>query len=149
MRFHEKPAAVIGVTGRKQDVDKYGGILKKMTEILMLNIYYKQHFDLEERLRNHFLREWLNGKPLKTAHGSAFAVFYAANNISLLAHAHIIAICDIDNPLYDTNGSAAVFHRKNAQMPPACRHLMQRLKRGGLGRPAAGATECAVFGRRT
>ena len=63
VRFHEKSAAVIGVTGRKQDVDKYGGILKKMTEILMLNIYYKQHFDLEERLRNHFLREWLYGEP--------------------------------------------------------------------------------------
>ena len=61
VRFHEKSAAVIGVTGRKQDVDKYGGILKKMTEILMLNIYYKQHFDLEERLRNHFLRECCTG----------------------------------------------------------------------------------------
>lgn len=61
MRFHEKSAAVIGVTGRKQDVDKYGGILKKMTEILMQNTCYKQHFDLEERLRNHFLRECCTG----------------------------------------------------------------------------------------
>ena len=51
-----------------------------------------------------------------------------------MAHAHIIAMCDIDNPLYGTNGAASVFHRKKAQMPPACRRLTQRLKRGGLGR---------------
>ena len=43
-------------------------------------------------------------------------------------------MCDIDNPLYGTNGVASVFHRKNAQTPPACRHVTQRLKRGGLGR---------------
>ena len=39
VRFQNKPVAVIGVTGPYREVIKYGRMLKKMTEILMLDEY--------------------------------------------------------------------------------------------------------------
>lgn len=61
VRFQNKPVAVIGVTGPYREVIKYGRMLKKMTEILMLDEYYKQQSDMDERIKNRFLNEWLYG----------------------------------------------------------------------------------------
>lgn len=63
VRFNGMPVAVIGVTGHYQEVGKYGQILKKMTEILMRDEYYKQQSDMDKRIKNRFLNEWLYGSP--------------------------------------------------------------------------------------
>ncbi|MGI5173197.1 helix-turn-helix domain-containing protein [Treponema sp. OMZ 840] len=63
VRFKGAPVAVIGVTGPYQEVVKYGQMLKKMTEILMRDEYYKQQSDTDKRIKNRFLNEWLYGSP--------------------------------------------------------------------------------------
>jgi len=50
---------VIGVTGPYHKVVKYGQIIKKMTEILLLEHAYRQHKSLSENIRNRFIDEWL------------------------------------------------------------------------------------------
>lgn len=63
VRFKDKPVAVIGVTGPYTEVVKYGQMLKKMTEILIRDEYYKQQNDTETRIKNRFLNDWLYGSP--------------------------------------------------------------------------------------
>lgn len=63
VRFKDKPVAVIGVTGPYTEVVKYGQMLKKMTEILIRDEYYKQQSDTETRIKNRFLNDWLYGSP--------------------------------------------------------------------------------------
>ncbi len=50
---------VVGVTGPYQKVVKYGQIIKKMTEILLLEHAYREHKSLSENIRNRFIEEWI------------------------------------------------------------------------------------------
>lgn len=50
---------VVGVTGPYQQVVKYGQIIKKMTEILLLDHSYHAHKEFEENIRNRFIEEWI------------------------------------------------------------------------------------------
>jgi len=50
---------VVGVTGPYQQVVKYGQIIKKMTEILLLERSYREQMELNESIRNRFIEEWL------------------------------------------------------------------------------------------
>lgn len=50
---------VVGVTGPYQQVVKYGQIIKKMTEILLLEHSYREHKALSENIRNRFIEEWI------------------------------------------------------------------------------------------
>lgn len=50
---------VVGVTGPYQQVVKYGQIIKKMTEILLLEHSYRAHKALSENIRNRFVEEWI------------------------------------------------------------------------------------------
>lgn len=63
VRFKNRPVAVIGVTGPYTEVVKYGQMLKKMTEILIRDEYYKQQSDIDARIKNRFLNEWFYGSP--------------------------------------------------------------------------------------
>lgn len=51
---------VIGVTGPEEQVKKYGQIIKKMTEILILDISMQEENELEERIRTRFLNDWIH-----------------------------------------------------------------------------------------
>ncbi|MDR2020182.1 MAG: helix-turn-helix domain-containing protein [Treponema sp.] len=52
-------AGVIGVTGEYQEVSKYSQIIKRMTEILLLENYYNEQQKLDNRIRQRFLDDWL------------------------------------------------------------------------------------------
>jgi carbohydrate diacid regulator len=57
--FQDKIVGVIGVTGPYQKVMKYSQIIKKMTEILILDQYYKEENDIQNRIKERYLHEWL------------------------------------------------------------------------------------------
>lgn len=48
---------VIGITGEKKDVEKYGQIIKKMTEILLKEVYLESQQRLEEEAKKQFVEE--------------------------------------------------------------------------------------------
>ena len=50
---------VIGITGERSEVEKYGQIIKRMTEILLVDIYMKEQQSLDEKIRNRYLDEWI------------------------------------------------------------------------------------------
>jgi carbohydrate diacid regulator len=50
---------VIGVTGEYREVSKYSQIIKRMTEILLLENYYMEQQKLDDRIRQRFLDDWL------------------------------------------------------------------------------------------
>lgn len=50
---------VIGVTGKWEEVGKYGQIIKKMTEILLLDTYTKDQKRIRADIRNQFIEDWL------------------------------------------------------------------------------------------
>jgi carbohydrate diacid regulator len=50
---------VIGVTGDYKDVAKYGQIIKKMTEILILENYSQEQKKIDDRIKTRFLDEWI------------------------------------------------------------------------------------------
>lgn len=52
---------VIGVTGPYEEVFKYGQIIKRMTEILLLEASIKEEKTLDESIRNRFIHEWISG----------------------------------------------------------------------------------------
>lgn len=59
--FHGEIIGVIGITGERDEVVKYGQIIKRMTEILVLESYLKDQNALENRTRNYFIEEWIFG----------------------------------------------------------------------------------------
>lgn len=52
-------AAVVGITGNYESVAKYGRIIKKMTEILLLEDQIKEQKRRERNTVNRFLQQWL------------------------------------------------------------------------------------------
>jgi len=61
INFQDKIVGVIGVTGPYEKVSKYGEIIKKMTEILILDQYYKEQRDVDMRIKERYLDEWMLG----------------------------------------------------------------------------------------
>lgn len=52
---------VIGITGEKKDVEKYGQIIKKMTEILLKELYLESQLRLEKEAKKQFVEELIYG----------------------------------------------------------------------------------------
>jgi carbohydrate diacid regulator len=50
---------VIGVTGEYKEVKKYSQIIKRMTEILLLENYSTELLKLDEIIKQHFFDDWL------------------------------------------------------------------------------------------
>lgn len=50
---------VIGITGDREQVEIYGQIIKKMTEILVVEAQRKQIKEENEKIRSRYLEEWL------------------------------------------------------------------------------------------
>lgn len=61
INFNKKIVGVIGVTGPYEVVEKYGKIIKKMTEILLLDQFYKEQQEMDKRVKERFLDEWMFG----------------------------------------------------------------------------------------
>ncbi|RPF43200.1 carbohydrate diacid regulator [Hydrogenoanaerobacterium saccharovorans] len=59
--FQNEVVGVIGITGEREKVVKYGQIIKKMTEILLLDTSAKEQKKIDDRIRARFLDEWVFG----------------------------------------------------------------------------------------
>lgn len=62
IEFNEEIIGVIGMTGNYNQVYKYGQIIKKMTEILLLDSYMREQHMIEQKARDRFLEEWIFGR---------------------------------------------------------------------------------------
>jgi carbohydrate diacid regulator len=62
VNFQDEIVGVIGVTGPYEEVTKYGHIIKKITEILLLDQYYKEQRDIDKRIKERYLDEWMFGE---------------------------------------------------------------------------------------
>ncbi len=68
IEFQQDIIGVIGVTGPETSVGKYGQIIKKMTEILLMDIAMRQETDVEQRIRSRFLNDWIHSSPKDINH---------------------------------------------------------------------------------
>lgn len=57
--FQREIIGIIGITGKVEDVLKYGQIIKKMTEILLLDGRIKEQEIIEQKARDRFFDEWI------------------------------------------------------------------------------------------
>ncbi|MEM1485711.1 sugar diacid recognition domain-containing protein [Oscillospiraceae bacterium PP1C4] len=57
--LNDEIIGVVGVTGPYQQVVKYGQIIKKMTEILLLDHSYREQKELNDNIRSRFIEEWI------------------------------------------------------------------------------------------
>lgn len=74
---------IIGITGKVEDVLKYGQVIKRMTEILLLDRRIKEQEIIEQKARDRFFDEWiLGGYEMKSP-----AEFYRmAENLAVDVH---------------------------------------------------------------
>lgn len=63
--LEESIIGVIGITGEVSQVMKYGKVLKKMTEILVLDLFSYHQKSQREQSRLFFVNEWLNKEPFE------------------------------------------------------------------------------------
>lgn len=54
-----KYIGVIGITGKYEAIEKHGRIIKKMTEILLLDDYMKEQKRMEKSIRDRYIHEWV------------------------------------------------------------------------------------------
>lgn len=54
---------VVGITGKEQEVIRYGQVVKRMTEILLMENALKEQKYNERQARNRFLQEWMTMDP--------------------------------------------------------------------------------------
>lgn len=59
--FKKQLLGVIGITGDPEETLKYGKIIKKMTEVLVLDLFDHHQRNLNEQSKMIFFHEWLNG----------------------------------------------------------------------------------------
>ena len=57
IRFREETVGVIGMTGSSEAVLNQGSIIRKMSEILLLDNYYRDQKTMEEKVRLRFLND--------------------------------------------------------------------------------------------
>ncbi len=57
--FEGETVGVIGLTGRTDEVRQFGRIIKKMTEILLLDSWAERQKQLKAAMWNQFIEEWL------------------------------------------------------------------------------------------
>jgi carbohydrate diacid regulator len=62
IEFNNEIIGVIGLTGKSDEVRKYGQIIKKMTEILLLETHSREQRAIEQKARDRFLEEWIFGR---------------------------------------------------------------------------------------
>lgn len=75
--FEGQVVGVVGITGEYEKVVKYGQIVKKMTEILLMDAGNKDKKLMERKIRDRFLDEWVRGS------GSVEAPEFVERGLSL------------------------------------------------------------------
>jgi len=62
IEFNNEIIGVIGLTGKIDEVRKYGQIIKKMTEVLLLDTYAREQRVIEQKAKDRFLEDWVFGR---------------------------------------------------------------------------------------
>ena len=57
--FEGATVGVIGITGRKEEIQQYSRIIKKMTEILLLESWGERQKQIRAAQWSHFMEQWL------------------------------------------------------------------------------------------
>ena len=57
--FEKEIVGVIGITGKRKEVEKYGKIIQRMTEILIKEAYIKEQDNMEREAKRQFIEELL------------------------------------------------------------------------------------------
>ena len=63
LELDDATVGVVGITGKEQDVIRYGQVVKRMTEILLMESALKDQKYNERQARNRFLQEWMTMDP--------------------------------------------------------------------------------------
>ena len=63
LELDDATVGVVGITGKEQDVVRYGQVVKRMTEILLMESALKDQKYNERQARNRFLQEWMTMDP--------------------------------------------------------------------------------------
>lgn len=79
LEFENEIVGVVGITGEYTQVSRYGQVIKKMTEILLLDEYLKEQKRMERSARSRFVQEWLmtdelRMSPALISHGQALGI---------------------------------------------------------------------------
>ncbi len=86
---------VIGITSEKEEDLRLGKIIKKLTEMLVFELYLKEQTDLKQRARNSFVEEWIshgNAQSDKTfgIRGQLIGIDIEKPKRAAVAHFHLI-----------------------------------------------------------
>lgn len=109
-----KCVGVIGITGEYEEVKKYGYIIKKMTEILLLEDELHEQKRLEKSVRARFVREWLlNGADVRDP---SFREQAAGLDINLNASWRILVLTTIGASVTDSIGRLRKIEQIEAAM---------------------------------
>ncbi|MFR9190725.1 MAG: sugar diacid recognition domain-containing protein, partial [Anaerotruncus massiliensis (ex Togo et al. 2019)] len=87
-------AGVVGITGERDEVVKYGQIIKKMTEILLIENFDKEQKKIDDRIRTRFIDEWLYGDAI--SQGQAFIQRGARLGIDITLPRRVL-VAEIEN----------------------------------------------------
>ncbi|WP_221567440.1 sugar diacid recognition domain-containing protein [Alkalihalobacillus sp. TS-13] len=61
VELNDQIIGVIGITGKPEEVVQFGEVIKRMTEILLKEAYIEEQIELENRARESFIDEWIEG----------------------------------------------------------------------------------------
>lgn len=97
LEFEGEVVGVVGITGQSTQVSRYGQVIKKMTEILLLDEYLKEQKRMERSARNRFVQEWLMTDELRMSaalvnHGLALGI-----DVTLPRRVAVFALGDLDD----------------------------------------------------
>lgn len=110
--FNGEIVGVIGMTGRHEDVYNYGQIIKKMTEILLLEFDIREQYIIEQKARDRFLEEWVFGR-YESVYPNEFQARAERLGIDVKTPKSIIAfsVRNKDQQLIDDQTQTQISHR--------------------------------------
>ncbi len=89
--FENELVGTIGITGKVSEVLKYGQIIKRMTEILLLDSRIRERTVIEQKARDRFYDEWILGE-LEEKNEAEFQRMAEALSIDVMRTVRIAAI---------------------------------------------------------
>ena len=103
-----KYIGVIGITGKYEAIEKHGRIIKKMTEILLLDDYLKEQQRMAKSIRDRYIHEWVFSPDAGRA--SSFAGRGLALDIDIHLPRRVLAMT-VAKGLEDTVEAQILFDR--------------------------------------
>ncbi len=99
--FEGEIVGVVGITGDYEEVGRFGYIIKKMTEILLLDIYNREQLRMKEDIKARFVEDWIFGNSDNIDH--SFAV--RGQELGILTGQQWMVLVIYAGELYDNDDS--------------------------------------------